>query len=78
MSNEFINNINLNSVNSLTHLIDTISILDANEPTILTTGVFPYKLKIAKVKPLYKKMILLLIITDLFHFFLLSLKSLKK
>ena len=38
MSNEFINNINLNSNNSLTHLIDTIFILDDNEPTILNTS----------------------------------------
>ena len=40
MSNEFINNINLNSNNSLTHLIDTMFILDDNEPTILDTSHF--------------------------------------
>ena len=38
MATEFINNFNLNSNNSLTHLIDSISILDDNEPTILTNS----------------------------------------
>jgi len=46
---------------------------------ILSTGIFPDRLKFSEVKPLYKKGILQISpITDLFHYYLPFPKQLKK
>ena len=60
MANDFITNINLNPNNSLTHLINDISIFDDNEPTILNDSLYYDNNTFVKCKDIKNSKFLLL------------------